>query len=184
MDHAIAKLQTTPCSSKDSSRVDQEIAALILQKTQFQKSKLSTQTNIVWPSNSKNGELRTREAVQEVYSKLSTGLKCNQDVRKGINGVSELYNYPGFDYINSIPTEYMHSICIGLVKRLLELTFNVGKNRYRITTRKLSPPAKYNYEMKSQKVPREFSRRSRNLDFGVLKAQEMRNILIFFSQLS
>ena len=73
----------------------------------------------------------------------------------------------------------MHSVCIGIIKRLLELTFNVGVNRARNTTRKLSNPSSYNELMKSQKVPREFSRRARSMDFSVLKAQEMRNICLF-----
>ena len=34
--------------------------------------------------------------------------------------------------------------------------------------------------MSNIKVPREFSRRCRKLDFSVMKAQEMRNILLFF----
>ena len=74
----------------------------------------------------------------------------------------------------------MHSICIGLVKRLLELTFNIGLTRTRLTSRKLSAPTDFNSQMKKQKVPREFFRRARQLDFGVLKAQEMRNIILFF----
>ena len=63
---------------------------------------------------------------------------------------------------------------------MLELTFHVGENRIRITTRRLSSPLLFNEIMLGIKVIREFSRRARELDFAVLKAQEMRNILIFF----
>lgn len=62
---------------------------------------------------------------------------------------------------------------------MLELTFSVGENRTRLTTRRLTPPSVFNDLIKDVKVFREFSRRVRELDFGVLKAQEMRNIILF-----
>lgn len=63
---------------------------------------------------------------------------------------------------------------------MIELTFAVGENRTRATTRRLTPASVFNDIMKKIKVHREFSRRARALDFSVLKAQEMRNICIFF----
>lgn len=63
---------------------------------------------------------------------------------------------------------------------MLELTFLVGENRTRTTTRRRSSPTLFNNLMKFVKVVREFSRRARELDFAVLKAQEMRNIILFF----
>lgn len=62
---------------------------------------------------------------------------------------------------------------------MLELTFLVGDNRVRVTNRRLTHPSVYNEIMKDIKVFRECSRRARDLDFAVLKAQEMRNITIF-----
>lgn len=64
--------------------------------------------------------------------------------------------------------------------RMLELTFLVGENRTRTTKRRLSHPSSFNDLMKEVKVFREFSRRARELDLAVLKAQEMRNIILFF----
>lgn len=63
---------------------------------------------------------------------------------------------------------------------MLELTFMVGENRTRNTSRRLSHPSLFNEIMILIKGPREFSRRARELDFAVLKAQEMRNIILFF----
>ena len=63
---------------------------------------------------------------------------------------------------------------------MLELTFSVGENRTRMTKRRLSSPSMYNELMKFVKSTREFSRRSREMDFAVLKAQEMRNIILFY----
>ena len=73
----------------------------------------------------------------------------------------------------------MHSIAIGLVKKLLQLCFKVGESRTRITSRKLHEPDTFNTAIMNIKFPREFSRRCRKLDFSVLKAQEMRNIILF-----
>ena len=74
----------------------------------------------------------------------------------------------------------MHLVCLGVVKRAVELTFKVGDNRDRITKRKLSPPQLYNELIKAVQVVREFSRRCRNLDFGVMKAGDFRNLILFF----
>ena len=63
---------------------------------------------------------------------------------------------------------------------MIELTFNVGETRKRITNRELSSSEKYNSLMSSIRVPREFSRRIRKLDFAVFKAQEFRNVILFF----
>lgn len=63
---------------------------------------------------------------------------------------------------------------------MLELTFLVGENRTRMTTRRLTHPSIFNELMKEIQVVREFSRRVRELDFAVLKAQELRNIVLFF----
>ena len=59
------------------------------------------------------------------------------------------------------------------------LTFNVGENRSRVTRRKLTPRYVFNLAMKGVKVPKEFSRRIRDLDFSVFKAQEFRNTVLF-----
>ena len=62
---------------------------------------------------------------------------------------------------------------------MLELTFAVGENRTRMTNRRLTHPSVFNALIRSLKLFREFSRRVRELDFAVLKAQEMRNIILF-----
>ena len=64
---------------------------------------------------------------------------------------------------------------------MIECTFSCGETRTRRTTRKLSSPSSYNELIRDIKVPKEFSRRSRDMDFAVFKAQEFRNIgLCFF----
>ena len=144
--------------------------------------KLTKSTQIVWPQTTSNGEKRTIEAINGILTELEESRGQFKDI-KGVIGPSPLLTFQDFDFIHGIPTEYLHSVCIGLVKRLLELCFNIGDHRSRITTKKLSTTVKFNESMSIIQVPREFSRRCRKLDFSVMKAQELRNILLFFFEI-
>ena len=137
-------------------------------------------THIVWPANTRHGEPRTKEKILEIVEQLEEGNEMSHQERKGIKGRSLLLNLEYFNYVIGVPTEYMHCTGLGLVKRLLELCFAVGETRTRVSKRTLSSPNQFNDLMKLIKVVREFSRRARKLDLSVMKAQEMRNILICF----
>ena len=115
-----------------------------------------------------------------ITDQIAEGAELSRDECKGFYGTSVFLHQDNFNFIECVPAEYMHSGCIGVGKRMVELTFNVGDNRERVTKRKLSDAATYNLLIILVLVPREFNRRFRNLDFGVLKAQEFRNIIFFF----
>ena len=138
-------------------------------------------SHVVWPSNTFNGELRSKEKILEIVEKIEAGENLSAAEKKGIKGRSLLLNIDYFDYVFSVTAEYMHIVCLGLTKRLLELTFSVGENRQRKTKRPLSSPQQFNDLIQYVKVVREFSRRIRKLDLSVIKAQELRNLLLFFS---
>ena len=135
---------------------------------------------IVWPASSRNGEQRTIEKVLDITSKIENNETLSLDEAKGIVGRSLFLDIPYFIFLEDIPTEYLHSVCLGCVKRLIELTFNVGESRQRNTTRKLSLASDFNKLMSKVLVFRECSRRARALDFSVMKGQEFRNIVLFF----
>ena len=136
--------------------------------------------HIVWPSSTNNGQLRTKEDILEIVQKIEDGDDLSPNEKKGIKGRSELLDIEHFDFVLGLPTEYMHLVPLGVVKRLLELCFSVGENRQRIIKTPLASPDLFHELMKNIKVVHEFSRRVRKLDLAVLKAQELRNILIFF----
>lgn len=136
--------------------------------------------HLAWPSSTANGPPRTIEKIIEITNKIDNGEQLNRDEAKGFWGTSHLLHQEGFHFINDIPAEYMHSSCLGVSKRLIELTFNVGESRDRNTKRKLSDASAYNRQISEIQVFRECSRRLRNLDFGVMKAQEFRNVNLFF----
>ena len=136
---------------------------------------------LTWPASTRIGKLRTIESITEIANEI----EANPDVLKndyfckGIKGKSLFLDQPFFNLIIDMPCEYMHLVCLGSVKRLVELTFKVGENRDRKTKRRLSDPKLFNAKILCIQFPREIGRRVRNMDFGVLKALEFRNIILF-----
>ena len=171
----IKQHETTP--QNENKIVNLENLKEELQKT---ARKLKTKSNILWPSSTMNSEHRSRNKVLEIVRKLENGENLSVDETKGIKGRSLLLDLEDFNYIYDVPAEYLHSGCLGVVKRLVEMTFSVGVNRPRITKRKLSSTKTFNTLMSKVKVFKEFPRRARNLDFAVFKGQEFRNVCIFY----
>ena len=146
-----------------------------LKKGQNKKS------HIVWPYSTKNQEPRSAGKMLEIVEKIENNEPLTHDEKKGVIRRSPLYQVPSFDIVKDSPVDYMHAVCIGVGKRLIELTFKIGDARPRKTTRKLSSPADYDKLMLQTKVIGEFPRRARELKFSVMKATEFRNVIIFFS---
>ena len=137
-------------------------------------------SHLVWPSSTMNGEPRTTEKIRDLVNAIENGEPLTPDEAMGVLGPSPLLNLENFDFVVDSPAEYLHSCCLGVSKRLVELTFNVGSSRPRKTKRKLCSAAEFNKLMQFVKVVREFSRRIRDLDFSVYKRQKFRNLSIFF----
>ena len=147
------------------------------------KIKKIARKQLTWPASTMEVNLRTLEDIENIVNEIETNpdiLKNDPDFCKGLKGRSLFLDQPHFHMVNDMPCEYLHLVCLGVVKRLVVLCFKVGENRERITKRKLSNPAPFNEEMKSIQVARECSRRCRNLDVGIMKASEYRNIILFF----
>lgn len=139
-------------------------------------------SHLTWPPNTMNGRPRTITGIRRIVQSIEDeDQDFPQSYYKGIKGRSVLLNQPNFDFIHDITTEYMHLVCLGIVKPLIEYTYKIGKNRPRITNRKKCDPSLFNDIIITIQVTREFSRRCRNLDTAVYKALEYRNVLIFFS---
>ena len=151
-----------------------------LEKAEKLAKKKKTSSHIVWPADTSNGQPRTKEEILNIVERIEQGIELTFDEKKGIKGRSLLLDIEHFMYIEGLPTEYMHLVCLGVVRRMLELTFSVGESRSRITKRPLTSPEKFNELMKVIKVFKEFSRRARKLDLAVMKAQELRNIVLFY----
>ena len=184
IDEQIERLINAASSSSDTEAKNKRINDLKNLKTNLikdEKKEISdiTYRHLCWPASTFEGQLRTLESIDDITNKLVNG-EIEEDEAFGFYGRSVLLSQPNFHIIHNLPAEYMHTVCLGVVKRLTELTFSVGENRTRITKRKLSDPKLYNAMIKLVKVAKEFSRRCRNLDFSVMKASEFRNLILFF----
>ena len=142
--------------------------------------KVGNNRKITWPSSTAGGELRTASKVRDIVERLENGEVLRPNEKKGVKGRSIFLDLPNFDYVNDTPTEYLHSSCLGVTKRLVELTFDVGETRFRVTDRRLSKASEFNALMALVLTPREFPRRARDLDFSVFKGAEFRNLSLFY----
>ena len=192
IDEEIEYLRTSPGSTHRKQMDEDQINLLhefkneLVTKSKMERNKIKIK-HLVWPVNTVNGQARTMNAIIDISRAITTGRNSDEESeeltreeRKGIVGPSVFLHQPNFNMINNIPAEYMHLACLGIVRRLLELTFSVGEKRDRRIKRKLGPPSLYNKLIANARVPHEFSRRGRHLDLSVMKAQEMRNIALFF----
>ena len=170
IEEKISECQNLPKSPENDSKIEN----LVSLKEELAKGINSFQrkSNILWPFSTMNSQNRSRQSILEIIHKIENEENISIDEAKGIKGRSLLLDIPDFNYIYDAPAEYLHSGCLGLIKRLVELTFDVGVNRKRITKRQLSQTSVFNKLMLQTKVPNESSRRARNLDFAVFKGQE------------
>lgn len=181
-ENQIKLIQEKIASVSIDNEHDMEQLNLLQEELETARKNLHTnkRSRIVWPASSIDSEPRTVENVMTIVEKIAEKGKLPPNEAKGIVGKSPLFIIPNFDFVRDAPTEYLHSVCLGVVKRMVELTFSVGEARKRVTKRKLSNPETFNLLIKGIKSPREFPRRIRDLDFGVYKGQEFRNLVLFF----
>ena len=165
------------CKDQDQIQV---LKTLLLSVNEAIKDSNKKHNNIVWPASTQNGTKRTQEKILEIVNKIENDDILSIDEAKGIMGRSLLLDIPYFNFVLHSPVEYLHGVCLGVVKRLIILTFNVGETRQRNTTRKLSDVKVFNLLMSKVKMFREFSRRARNLELSVMKGQEYRNIIFLY----
>ena len=180
---ALVQEKIDQCESDEmTSQTAQKIDNLNCLKSELQKSlnALKKKSNILWPySTMHGGESRTRNSIMAILDRIESGEQLTLDDTKGILRRSLLLDVPDFNFIYDSPAEYLHCACLGVIKRLVEVTFDVGKKRKRVTKTKLISPSKFNKLLMTVKMFKEFSRRARSLDFAVYKGQEFRNLLLF-----
>lgn len=167
-------------SIEDMDRLREQLVDLDTQKeNELQRS---ARKRLTWPSSTMSGNPRTLENIRAIVTEIENNPDILKDDAfcKGIKGRSLLLDQPFFHLIKDSPCEYMHLVCLGVVKRLVELTFKVADKRERITKRKLTLPEVFNEKIQKIQVLREFGRRCRSLDFSSMKAAEFRNIILFF----
>lgn len=94
------------------------------------------------------------------------------------NGWSILSDIPNFGMITHIPLDYMHLVCIGVVKKILNFWLS-GPLNVRLPTRTVSSISKLLIEIRTS-IPIEFVRKPRELHFlSLWKATELRQFLLY-----
>ena len=103
----------------------------LLEAKQIEERKKLKKKHLVWPSSTRHGNLRNINIIWVISAAIATGRNSDEESEElsreekmGIVGPSLLLTQPNFNFIKNIPCEYMHSVCLGVVKRLLQLTFS------------------------------------------------------------
>lgn len=95
------------------------------------------------------------------------------------NGISILENIPHFGMVTKFPLEYMHLICLGVVKKLLLNIWFHGKPSHKLSNECLKNISDLLVSIKNY-VPVEFVRKTRSLhEVTRWKATELRFILLY-----
>lgn len=113
-----------------------------------------------------NAELRTNESFR---------LKSNQEHHNGSSIVEKL-EY--FDMVADVPIDYMHSVLLGVTKKLLTMWF-VDTSQFKQSRLDRNKISEKIYLMNAT-IPKEFQRKLRDLQYlGHYKATELRQFLLF-----
>jgi hypothetical protein len=87
----------------------------------------------------------------------------------GVQFKSILADIPDFNLIQGIPAEFMHLVCNGMAKRMVNATFGLSKKH--ITTKTEANMDKIDSLLEFLKVPSEMSRRPRPINLSFYKSQ-------------
>jgi len=128
---------------------------------------------------SKNAELRTHAKTMVILQKIESGeIQLRSNEAKGMKFKTIFTQLDNFDVIHHIPSDYMHFAVLGVVKEMVNLTFDFGSNVK--NCQRLIQATIFNDEMLDTKTLSDFSRKVRPLFIG-MKAIEYRNLaLIYF----
>jgi hypothetical protein len=119
--------------------------------------------------------LRTHDETLEIANRLE---ELDQNDRKGVTGKSVLFDIQGFDVIKSMMPEYMHWACIGVVEKLVRLTFQLGEKPKTHRDYQRTSAERLNGLLPTVRLPTDLSRRSREVDVAKYKAEEYRNLIL------
>lgn len=118
---------------------------------------------------------RTHDDMKAIVDNLDS---LSPEEKKGMKSRSPLWDLPGFNVVDDIIVDPMHMVDKGTVARFLDQTFKMSTSA---NAREDGAPrlhvAQVNDLLRRQAVPREFSRRCRNIDFGNLKAEELKHMV-------
>ncbi len=136
-----------------------------------------------FPASTRNAEPRTMDAVRKIVNYVETEAdgdfaNVSESRLRGIKDKSPLWSLPNFDITRHVPAECMHLLDLGILRKMLGLTYKVPGKKVIEKVRRV-PVTQVNMLLRNVKVVADFSRRSRGIDIGTWKAQEYRNLALF-----
>ncbi len=133
-----------------------------------------------YPSSTMDHPLRTDADLRQEGAHVAAGGSSHD----GVKGIGLAACIPGLDLIRDIPAECMHCIHLGVCRKMIKLMY---KQKAAPGGQKLYPvrftaadDAPLNAILRQQKGLSHFSRRPRDLDCAVYKAEEYRNLNIAY----
>jgi len=118
------------------------------------------------------------------FPEINAQLRTDADfrLRKDENyhvGYSIFLEIPNFNLVNNVPLDYMHLICLGVMRKLLYMWL-FGKLKVRLRYRKVEAISWQLENVLKLYMPCEFARKSKSFSFIKLwKATEFRNMLLY-----
>ncbi len=138
----------------------------------------------VFPARTFGAELRTDSELRAIASRVDaddfSSDEDKEEICRGIKKTSPLARLEYLDLIRDIPCEPMHLIHLGIVRRILNLSFASGSSKAKDVKFKRSNDDGVNAALLRTKSLPEFSRRTRRLDIANYKAEEFRNVILGF----
>lgn len=125
-------IQDIPCSTSHLKKQEAQIGLLhdLIKELKRKIADLNKKkSHPVWPESTSNGQPRSKEQILEIVQAIEDQgrAQLSADYLQGIIGRSLLLDIDDFDFIKSVPAEYMHLGCLGVVKRLTFVMFMMIK---------------------------------------------------------
>jgi hypothetical protein len=138
--------------------------------------KVSDESNAtvrVWPASTFGHRPRTRASIE-----ASAVLRAQAGVPDvaGIVTRSPFLDLPDFDLPRKVGTDYMHNIAKGNTLRFLELVTDAGSTRSSACKEETVRATAISASLRKVRLPREFQRRTRDINLHTAKASELRNM--------
>ena len=124
----------------------------------------------------RSGE-RTNRDLRRTADALAAGIEL---VDNGVKTRSPLAELPGLDLINDVPAEAMHLIHLGVVRKMVTMMYKSRTGKHFSTRIQGANDEPFNAMMRDMRALSDFSRRPRDLDVAVWKAEEYRNLVLAY----
>ncbi len=136
-----------------------------------------------YPSTTMYDELRTDAELRRLAEEAADRpprTEGEEAYYAGVKGLSPLRNVKDLDLIRDVPAEMMHLVCLGVVKKIMALSFRGGGFRQSDVDCRQVTDDRLNEILLASKSLTRFSRRTRPMDIANYKAEEYRNLAYVF----